>query len=88
MVADVLSRSILRACEDGSIVGIKTTREGPMVSHILFTDDFLLFLHANESVARNIFILLEEYCLTSSKQINYHKSSVIFTPNTPPELKA
>ena len=57
-------------------------RNCPIVSHIFFADDSLLFLHADERVPANIFNLLEEYSNASSQQINYNKSSVQFSPNT------
>lgn len=87
LMVDFSSRSITDACQKQSMKGIKMTREYPQVSHILFADDFLLFLHVEESIARNDVNLLEEYCHASGQQINYHKSSVMFSPNTSPRLK-
>lgn len=43
LVADVLSRSLLHATQNNSIIGIKMARECLVVSHILFADDSLLF---------------------------------------------
>ncbi|KAL8124435.1 hypothetical protein AgCh_012179 [Apium graveolens] len=51
LIVDVLSRSLLNAIQDGSLSGIKMARQCPEVSHILFADDSLIFLHANELVA-------------------------------------
>ena len=68
MVADVLSRSISHASQDGLIRCLKMARNYPIVSHIFFADDSLLFLHSNEGVAANIFNLLEEYSNVSGQQ--------------------
>ncbi|KAL8149069.1 hypothetical protein AgCh_006173 [Apium graveolens] len=73
--------------EDGSLSGIKMARQCPEVSHILFADDSLIFLHANELVAGKFLSILEEYCEASGQQINFDKSSVIFSPNTSNDLK-
>ncbi|KAL8126450.1 hypothetical protein AgCh_013655 [Apium graveolens] len=87
LIADVLSRSLLNAIQDGSLSGIKMARQYPEVSHILFADDSLIFLHANELVAGKFLSILEEYCEASGQQINFGKSSVIFSPNTSNDLK-
>ncbi|KAL8132867.1 hypothetical protein AgCh_008374 [Apium graveolens] len=62
-------------------------RQCPEVSHILFADDSLIFLHANELVAGKFLSILEEYCEASCQQINFGKSSVIFSPNMSNDLK-
>ncbi|KAK1379408.1 hypothetical protein POM88_026152 [Heracleum sosnowskyi] len=77
----------LKPQKDGLLMGVKMTRHYPGVSHILFTDDSLFFLHASELGAANLFRLLEEYCEASGQQINFNKSSIIFSPNTSTELK-
>lgn len=62
-------------------------RDCRTVSYIFFADDSMLFSQANESAARNIHILLQEYCVASSQKINYHKYFVFFSPNISSELK-
>lgn len=53
------------------------------ISHLFFANDALFFNRANID---EVFVLkscLQEYELVSSKQINFLKSSVSFSPNTP-----
>ncbi|CAL2271420.1 unnamed protein product [Prunus armeniaca] len=59
----------------------------PILSHLLFADDTLLFLKANAQNCRNMMNLLNGYCRASGQQINLGKSSVFFSPNTPDDLK-
>ncbi|KAL8135230.1 hypothetical protein AgCh_010047 [Apium graveolens] len=87
IVADVLSRSISNAIQNGILSGIKVARDCPTVSHIFFADDSMLISQASEEAARNINILLQDYCLASGQKIKYHKSSVLFSPNLSSELK-
>ena len=82
LVADVLSRSLLNAIQEGSLMRLKMTHHCPKISHILFADDSLFILHANELVAIALFDILEEYRQPSGQRINFNKSSIIFTPNT------
>ncbi|KAA3469367.1 reverse transcriptase [Gossypium australe] len=43
-VVDVFSRMISRVMESRSLQGVRISRSGPIISHILFTDDSLFFL--------------------------------------------
>jgi hypothetical protein len=45
---DKLSHIILQAVEEGKWKGIKAGRNGPMISHLMFADDLLLFGEATE----------------------------------------
>lgn len=57
-------------------MGVKMVRQCPEVSHILFDDDSLFLLHANELVDNKLFCILEEYCEASDQQINFNKFSI------------
>jgi len=50
----------------------------PMVSHLLFADDSLLFFQANKENALLIKAVLQLYCSTSGQRINMEKSSIHF----------
>lgn len=51
----------------------------PVVSHLLFVDDSLLFFKANRESVEEIKNLLIEYCQASGQQVNLDKSAIHFT---------
>ncbi|CAN6559066.1 unnamed protein product [Malus baccata var. baccata] len=83
LVGEVLSRLIQDAIDKRMLKGVKMNVGGPVISHILFADDTLIFLKANKKNCRNLVKLLEAYCLASGQGINAQKSCVFFGANTP-----
>ncbi|GAA0160774.1 hypothetical protein LIER_17252 [Lithospermum erythrorhizon] len=51
------------------------------ISHLLFSDDTLLFGEATESEARSILSILQQYELLSGQLVSTQKSAVTFSPN-------
>ena len=64
------------------MVGILVTRDAPLVSHLLFADDSLLFGQATPQSYSTIKMILQAYEAASSQMVNYSKSSISFSPNT------
>jgi hypothetical protein len=58
--------------------GITVAPSAPMVSHLLFAYDSLLFFTANWKNALVIKEVLQTYCQASGQQINMEKSSIHF----------
>ena len=50
----------------------------PVVSHLLFAYDSLLFFRANVESAQEVKDLLQTYCRASGQQVNMDKSSIHF----------
>lgn len=69
--------------EDGVIHGMHMARHCPVVSHIFFADDSLLFFEASNQNASHILAILNAYSEASGQLINFNKSSIKFSPNTP-----
>jgi hypothetical protein len=63
--------------QSSSLSGIKVA-PSPMVSHLLFADDSLLFFRANMESAQEINDILRIYCNASGQQVNMDKSSIHF----------
>jgi hypothetical protein len=66
----------------GEMEGVRVCAEAPSINHLLFADDSLLLLKANERSAchlQNILAVYEEY---SGRTINKDKSSIMFSKNT------
>ncbi|XP_060961789.1 uncharacterized protein LOC133031999 [Cannabis sativa] len=68
----------------GSFRGISVARTVPSVSHLLFADDTLLFTIASPSSCNALKEALTIYNLATGQKVNYAKSSILFSPNTPP----
>ena len=55
----------------------------PMISHLLFADDSLLFFRASMENAQEINDVLRVYCRASGQQVNMDKSSIFFAKGIP-----
>lgn len=78
--------SLLHQAESNNLIqGIKICRGALSVSHLLFADDSLILMKANEAnvtCLKNILALYEE---CSGQKINKEKSSIVFSKNTSTE---
>ncbi|XP_060968323.1 uncharacterized protein LOC115710989 [Cannabis sativa] len=66
----------------GNLHGYKLTRRAEPISHLLFTDDSLLFCHADGSSCLSIKRVRDIYHRASGQTINAEKSNMSFSPNT------
>ncbi|XP_048493143.1 uncharacterized protein LOC125493698 [Beta vulgaris subsp. vulgaris] len=78
-VADAFSALIRKATEDRRIHGMKASRNGPEISHLLFADDSLLFARACRQECAVIVDILNKYEAASGQKINIAKSEVSFS---------
>ena len=62
--------------------------DAPMVTHLFFADDSLLFYKASTRECQNLIVTLNLYEAVFGQKINADKSSIFFSNNTSPELKA
>ncbi|KAM1507561.1 hypothetical protein ACFX10_016991 [Malus domestica] len=77
-----------KAVQDKLLHGVKLGASGPIISHIFFADDTLLFLKADGKNCRNLVDLINMYCDASGQQVNFQKSSVYFGANIPKRVSA
>ena len=73
LVADALSRLILKARREGRITGLKVSRTEE-VTHTLFVDDVLLFGIGEEENLKEYAVLIEKYKKAIGMMINIEKS--------------
>lgn len=84
---EVLGQSIQQAIDRNAWRPVRLARQGPVLSHIFFADDLLLFGEASFSQARLMEHLLADFCGLSGQRVNRSKSRVWFSPNTPSYLR-
>ncbi|KAL0308894.1 UNVERIFIED_CONTAM: putative mitochondrial protein [Sesamum radiatum] len=74
--------SLLQVAErEGRLQGVSICRAAPSISHLLFTDDTLIFCRASTKSTRAVLDVLEVYRWVSGQEINFSKSSVAFSRN-------
>ncbi|XP_010674016.1 uncharacterized protein LOC104890294 [Beta vulgaris subsp. vulgaris] len=83
LVMEILSRFLTKASEEKIIQGIKLSRTGPSISHLFFADDALIFFKASPESCAGVKSILERFSRLSGEVINFNKSLIMFSPNTP-----
>lgn len=83
LCANVLSLMLLRAEEHREIEGIRYARTGPMISHLMYADDTVLFFKEDQSSCEKVKKVLHDYCNLAGQKMNFEKSLAVFSPNTP-----
>lgn len=75
--------TLLNAARDaGTLTGVKVCQQAPSINHLLFADDSLILLEANEDNAKHLQEVLTLYESCSGQTINKDKCSVMFSKNT------
>jgi hypothetical protein len=69
--------------QSSQLGGIKVAPTAPLVNHLLFADDSLLFFKGSREGAEELSVLLNKYCQASGQRINKDKSSIFFTKGCP-----
>ncbi|KAE8656259.1 hypothetical protein F3Y22_tig00117005pilonHSYRG00262 [Hibiscus syriacus] len=81
--AQGLSALLLKAQRRNEIKGIRASLRGPRVTHLFYVDDSLLFVKNSGANVRRVKSILAQYEKASGQKVNYEKSSIFFSPNTP-----
>lgn len=79
-----LSSSINAFAEEGKIQGIRIARESPLITHLFFANDSLIFFKATSWDCENLKSYILLYEKASRQLVNYDKSSITFSCNTSP----
>lgn len=72
---------ILEEVDKGSWHPIKPGRTGPKISHLMFTDDLLLFGKATEANMECVKCTLDAFCNTSRQMVSLDKTIIFFSKN-------
>ncbi|KAL6194550.1 hypothetical protein ACLB2K_035632 [Fragaria x ananassa] len=85
-ISEVFSSLIQKACEVGSLYGIKLSENGQTLSHLFFADDSIFFLKATNENYEEIMKLIGIYCEASRQLVNLEKSNLYCTPCTSSDI--
>jgi hypothetical protein len=78
---DKLSHLICHAVEEGIWKTLRAGRNGPLVSHLMFADDLLLFGEATDEQMQGLMEILTNFCKMSGQEISKEKTSILFSKN-------
>ncbi|GMI81726.1 hypothetical protein HRI_001841900 [Hibiscus trionum] len=81
LCSEGLSSLLRTASISGSLQGARIARGAPLVTHLLFADDSIIFGEASSSAATNLKNILHTYSQCSGQLINFEKSSLFFSSN-------
>ncbi|XP_056691641.1 uncharacterized protein [Spinacia oleracea] len=84
---EVFSASLRLAERQHLLRGISICRNAPSISHLFFADDSLLFFEVSPDACHEVTLVLDQFSLLSGQLVNYQKSFVKFSPNTPDDYR-
>ena len=71
-----LNALLTHAEENENISGVKVCRDAPPVTNLLFADDSLILMKANQHSAAALKSALDLYCAASGQLVSVEKSSI------------
>ncbi|KAI0497161.1 hypothetical protein KFK09_020383 [Dendrobium nobile] len=80
LCSELLTKAFAR---DGQQLGVRVVREAPIISHLLYADDVLVFAEASGSNAKCARNLIEHYCGWTGQRLNCNKSAILFSKKCP-----
>ncbi|PKA59073.1 Putative ribonuclease H protein [Apostasia shenzhenica] len=79
LCSELLSLLINQHQNRDNLLGIRTTVHGPLITHLLFADDILMFAPATCKAVRALNSIFDVYNNWSGQKINKAKSSICFS---------
>ncbi|XP_074278012.1 uncharacterized protein LOC141601617 [Silene latifolia] len=87
LCAEVLSSLIRREIENGALHGVRIATQAPIISHLFFADDSILFVKANEEEASRVLEVLRRYEGASGQLVSLEKTTVSFSKGVSTERR-
>lgn len=84
LCSEGLHRLIQTAANNGDIKGVSICRNGPILTHVLFADDSLLFCTTTRHDCQKVLEILSTYERLSSQKLNKEKKTLFFFSKSTP----
>ncbi|MCH79274.1 putative non-LTR retroelement reverse transcriptase [Trifolium medium] len=84
---DKLSHLITQGVHEGEWKPMRAGRNGPLISHLMFADDLILFAEANSSQMSVVLKILDQFCQLSGQQVSHEKTSIMFSKNVSSKIR-
>lgn len=75
---EMLAHRINKAIAQQSWKPFCINEEGPLISHLFFTEDLVLFAEASSDQVEVINKVLEDFCSSSGQRVNRNKTRIFF----------
>ena len=72
----------------GLIKGVAVSRQAPLISHLFFADDSIIFCRATMEECKQVALVLHTYEKESGQKLNRDKTSLFFSKNTSGEIQS
>lgn len=69
-----------------NIMGVKVCRDAPSITNLLFVDDSLILMKANNKSVIALKMVLGSYCAASGQLVSVEKYIIFFSPNMKVEI--
>ncbi|GMJ00023.1 hypothetical protein HRI_003671500 [Hibiscus trionum] len=76
-----LAQAIQREVDQGTWKAFQFKRNGPLISHLFFADDLVLFAEASLEQFDVVSRVLREFCECSGHKVSISKTNIFFSPN-------
>lgn len=88
IMTELMSRMLFKWENEKRFNGVKLGPNSPSISHLLFTDDLIIFCRANvEEEVRSIKRCLQLYCKWTGQEFNCEKLECFFSRNVGSKVK-
>jgi hypothetical protein len=84
---DKLSHLITQAVHETKWKPMRAGRNGPLISHLMFADDLILFAEANVDQMNVVLNIIDQFCQLSGQKVSQEKTSIMFSKNVCPRVK-
>lgn len=78
--AEILSTNLGKLEMQGKLEGLKMSKRGPAILHLMYADDLLITCKAKLDTHITLLLILQKYSASAGQEINKAKSTVIHHP--------
>jgi hypothetical protein len=80
--------ALLREAQENNLIrGVQFGAQGTHITHLLFADDSVIFLEANERSMQILKKILQDYEVSLGQRVNLNKSAIFYAPGCPDSVK-